>query len=41
MMLTIAMPAMKRSNLIMALVPVRLPSPTAPKKIRMGPSVGF
>jgi hypothetical protein len=32
MMLTIAMPAMKRSDLIMALVPLRLPSPTVPKK---------
>jgi hypothetical protein len=41
MMLTMAMPAMKRSDLIMALVPLRLPSPTVSKKIRMGPSVGF
>jgi hypothetical protein len=41
MMLTTAMPAMKRSALIMASVPLRLPSPMVPKKIRMGPSVGF
>jgi hypothetical protein len=41
MMLTIAMPVMKRSDLIMALVLLRLPSPTVPKKIQMGPTVGF
>jgi hypothetical protein len=32
MMLTMAMPAMKRSDLIMALIPLRLPSPMVPKK---------
>jgi hypothetical protein len=31
MMLTMAMPPMKRSDLIMALVPLRLPSPMVPK----------
>ena len=41
MMLTMATLAMKRSDLIMALVPLRLPSPMVPKEIRMGPSVGF
>jgi hypothetical protein len=32
MMPTMVMPAMKRSDLIMALVPLRLPSPMVPKK---------
>ena len=41
MMLTMAMPAMKRSALIMASVPLRLPSPMVPKKIRTDPSVSF
>jgi hypothetical protein len=41
MMLTMATLAMKLSDLIMALVPLRLPSPMVPKEIRMGPSVGF